>query len=118
MSVVLMALVALHTAGCADRAASPPAQGSIESIPLTQSTRQQAAQFVSLSSQDTGIYFENRFDWDNPRKNLYQHGYAGGGVCIGDYDNDNRPDIYLVSQTGRDRLYRGAGRGADVPTIV
>ncbi len=102
----MVTLAVLFGAGCADRAPPPPAEGSIESFPLAQATRHEGARFVSLSAQDTGIDFENRFDWDNPRKNLYQHGYAGGGVCIGDYDNDNRPDIYLVSQTGRDRLYR------------
>jgi hypothetical protein len=37
------------------------------------------------------------------------------GVCVGDYDNDGLPDIYL-SNFGRDTLYRnlGNGRFADV----
>ncbi|MGA1015560.1 MAG: FG-GAP repeat domain-containing protein [Limisphaerales bacterium] len=37
------------------------------------------------------------------------------GVCVGDYDNDRLPDIYL-SNFGRDTLYRnlGNGRFADV----
>lgn len=32
------------------------------------------------------------------------------GVCIGDYDNDNDPDIYL-SNFGPNRLYRNNGKG-------
>lgn len=65
--------------------------------------------FTQLDAAQTGIDFENRIDWDNPRKHLYMHSYAGGGVCIGDYDNDGRPDLYLTSQIGRDRLYRQVG---------
>ena len=65
--------------------------------------------FVRLSPERTGVRFENRFDWDTPRRNLYQHGFAGGGVCVGDYDGDGLPDLYLVSQVGRDSLLRQVG---------
>ncbi|MCH8822457.1 MAG: VCBS repeat-containing protein [Planctomycetes bacterium] len=118
-SLSLGALILTLFAGCSDReATTSPAptlsttlstQGSIESIPLTKSIQHHARSFVSLSPEQTGIDFLNRFDWGNKRKNLYQHGYAGGGVCIGDYDGDGKPDIYLVSQVGRDRLYRQVG---------
>ena len=30
----------------------------------------------------------------------------GAGVCTGDYDNDGRVDIFVVSQDGSNRLYR------------
>ncbi len=65
--------------------------------------------FTQLDATQTGIDFENRIDWDNARKHLYMHSYAGGGVCIGDYDNDGRPDLYLTSQIKSDRLYRQTG---------
>ena len=34
----------------------------------------------------------------------------GLGVCVGDYDNDGRPDLY-VSNFGPNRLYRNLGNG-------
>jgi hypothetical protein len=35
----------------------------------------------------------------------------GQGVCVGDYDNDGRPDL-LVTYYGTNRLYRNLGNGA------
>lgn len=81
-------------------------RAGIESHPLAPAGGGTGPLFESLPPQRSGVAFENTFDWDNPRKHLYEHGYAGGGVCIGDYDADGRPDLYLVSQVGRDRLYR------------
>lgn len=85
-------------------------QGELTSRPLASPTAPPGeTMFTQLDATHTGIDFENRIDWDNPRKQLYMHSYAGGGVCIGDYDNDGRPDIYLTSQVQRDRLFRQIG---------
>ncbi len=40
---------------------------------------------------------------------LVQTGW-GQGVCVGDYDNDGRPDLF-VSHFGQNRLYRNQGDG-------
>ena len=94
-------------AGCADADPLASRAGTIESRPLASpAVGRGGPLFTALTPQQTGVRFENRFDWLNPRRNLYQHGYAGGGVCAGDYDGDGRPDLYLVSQVGRDQLYR------------
>jgi len=98
-------MVTSLVAGCGDRGATPSDRGTIASTPLASAGAGGGPLFTALSPQQTGVEFENRFDWDNPRRNLYQHGYAGGGVCAGDFDGDGRPDLYLVSQVGRDRLY-------------
>lgn len=66
--------------------------------------------FLRRSPGETGLQFENLFDWQHPRKHLYPHGYAGGGVTVGDYDGDGRPDLFFTSQTGRDRLFRQVER--------
>ncbi len=100
-------MAAAVAAGCAEADPLASRAGTIESTPLEPAAGgEEGPLFTALTPQQTGIQFENRFDWDNPRRNLYQHGYAGGGVCAGDYDGDGRPDLYLVSQVGRDRLYR------------
>lgn len=62
--------------------------------------------FEKQPPEETGVTFTNRIDWSNERKHLYMHSYAGGGLCVGDYDGDGRPDIYIVSQIGEDALYR------------
>jgi hypothetical protein len=36
-------------------------------------------------------------------------GAIGTGVAIGDYDGDGRPDVFVVSKTGPNRLYRNRG---------
>src|ERR1700744_5529045 len=35
----------------------------------------------------------------------YRNFYNGGGVAIGDVDNDGKPDIFLVSNQGESKLY-------------
>ncbi len=98
-------------AGCApsDNPPPPAPTGDLRSVALADREPAGGPLFELLDPAATGVTFANRFDWDNPRKNLYMHGYACGGACIGDYDEDGRPDIYLVSQVGRDALYRQTG---------
>src|SRR6185436_15572737 len=95
-----------------DTSSAPtPAAGpaTVESAPLAPRSPGGASLFEQLSAEKTGIQFENRFEWGHPKEHLYPHGFAGGGVCVGDYDADGLPDVYFVSQTGRDRLYRNLG---------
>ena len=62
-----------------------------------------ATLFERLAPAATGIDFTAKIDNSQPRRYLYETGFAGGGVAIGDVDNDGRPDMYLVS-TARNRL--------------
>jgi len=101
-----LATIAL-LAGASALACQP---GDITSKPLiAPGAAPGATMFTPLDAAQTGIDFENRIDWENPRKHLYMHSYAGGGICVGDYDNDGRPDLYLTSQVQRDRLFRQVG---------
>jgi len=88
---------------------SKGSKGSIESVPLAAPRSSGGSLFERLSAERTGIDFRNDFDWDDERHYLFIHGYAGGGVCVGDYDGDGRPDVYLLGQLGHDRLYRQVG---------
>ncbi len=71
-----------------------------------------ATLFATLAPADTGIVTDNRYDDPKMWRNLYDafvYGSSGCGVAIGDYDGDGRPDVFVVSKTGRCRLFRNLG---------
>ena len=68
--------------------------------------------FVQLSPEDTGIRTENRFADPKMKGALYQEfetSSVGSGVAIGDYDNDGKPDLFVVSKTESCRLFHNLG---------
>ena len=71
-----------------------------------------ATMFVALSPERTGIVTENDYAdpamWAEHYQELV-YGAMGTGVSIGDYDNDGRPDLFVVSKTGQSRLFRNLG---------
>lgn len=66
--------------------------------------------FKKLTSQQTGIDFVNQLeekaDFDVFR---YRNYYNGGGVGIGDFNNDSLPDLYLTSNMNGNKLYLNKG---------
>lgn len=79
----------------------------IESKPLpSTNTKQGQTLFQSLPASETGVAFKNVIDIKHPMKRLYHSGFICGGVAIGDVDGDGRPDIYLASGIGSNKLYR------------
>ncbi len=66
--------------------------------------------FESISSAESGINFENIIEDDSAFNILtYRNKYNGGGVAIGDINNDNLPDVFLVSNMGKSKLYQNLG---------
>ncbi|ELR71502.1 hypothetical protein C900_02565 [Fulvivirga imtechensis AK7] len=66
--------------------------------------------FVKLSADQTGISFVNGIE--NQRNfNIfkYRNFYNGGGVAIGDINNDGLPDIYFTANMKKNRLYLNKG---------
>jgi hypothetical protein len=58
--------------------------------------------FTVVPPAQTGIVVENKYD--DPRMwgdhfEEFAYGASGTGVAIGDYDNDGRPDVFVVSKT-------------------
>ena len=54
-------------------------------------------QFTLLSSDQTGIDFNNQLNEDNSFNYFtYPYIYMGGGVSVGDINNDNLDDIYFT----------------------
>src|SRR5665647_2592327 len=60
--------------------------------------------------ENTGIDFDNKVV-DNKLENsfLFRNFYNGGGVAIGDINNDGLPDVFLTSNQGENKLYLNKG---------
>ncbi len=71
-----------------------------------------ATMFTNLPSDQTGLAVINSYDdpamWGAHYRE-FSLGAIGTGVAIGDYDGDGRPDIFIVSKTGPNHLYRNLG---------
>jgi hypothetical protein len=67
--------------------------------------------FSKLSSSQTGIEFRNLLKEEYPEFNivLYPYFYNGGGVAIGDINNDGLPDICFTGNMVKNRLYLNKG---------
>jgi hypothetical protein len=67
--------------------------------------------FQLLSSAQTNIHFVNSLtDSDKPGILSYLYFYNGGGVAIGDINNDGLPDIFFTSnKKGGNKLYINKG---------
>jgi len=60
--------------------------------------------------QNTGIHFVNKVvNTDSANILNYRNFYNGGGVAIGDINNDGLPDIFLTSNMGANKLYLNEG---------
>ena len=67
--------------------------------------------FELLPSSETNIHFNNQIT-DNDRPGIldYLYFYNGGGVAIGDINNDGLPDIFFTSnKKGGNKLYLNKG---------
>ncbi|MFV8226044.1 VCBS repeat-containing protein [Christiangramia aquimixticola] len=68
------------------------------------------ALFSEMSAEETGIDFINEVQ-NQPDFNIfkYRNFYNGGGVAIGDINNDGLPDIYLTANMKPNKLYLNKG---------
>lgn len=66
--------------------------------------------FTRLSSHETNITFVNK-NIEDEKYNVftYEYFYNGGGVAVGDINNDGLPDIYFSSNQGENKLYLNKG---------
>ncbi|MFM7328634.1 MAG: VCBS repeat-containing protein, partial [Bacteroidota bacterium] len=66
--------------------------------------------FTLLDEDETGVEFTNNLTFDQ-QFNIYTYRnyYNGGGVAIGDVNNDGLPDIYFNSNQSTNRLFLNKG---------
>jgi hypothetical protein len=83
--------------------------------------------FARVLAEQSGVDFVNKgvIRQTNARGEPINFGtgsaqHTAGGVCIGDFDGDNRQDLFLTRPAGGNRLYRNLGdfRFADVTAEV
>ena len=69
-----------------------------------------ATLFTLLPAEKTGINFSNQVSYNeefNPY--TFRNFFNGGGVAIGDVNNDQLPDIYFCSNQGSNKLFLNKG---------
>ena len=66
--------------------------------------------FIAADSTMTGIHFSNRITiGDSLTLNGYEYIYNGGGVAVGDINNDGLQDIYFTGNMVSSKLYLNKG---------
>lgn len=69
------------------------------------------SQFKLISSEKTGITFTNLIE-NTASLNIlnYLYFYNGGGVAVGDFNNDGLQDLYFTANQTSDKLYINQGQ--------
>lgn len=86
---------------------------------LTLQACRQDPLFMPVPPEQSGIVFSNNIREDSNINMLtYEYLYNGGGVGVGDFNNDGRPDLYFTASLGPNALYLNEGglRFRDVTT--
>ncbi|MCM5661907.1 VCBS repeat-containing protein [Galbibacter mesophilus] len=74
------------------------------------SCKKEGELFSNPSAEDTGITFTNTITETNELNILdYLYFYNGGGLAVGDINNDNLPDIFLSGNQVKNKLYLNKG---------
>lgn len=66
--------------------------------------------FTKLDSSETGIdFFNENHETENTNILSYEYYYNGGGVALGDINNDGLTDVYFTSNIFPNKLYLNKG---------
>jgi hypothetical protein len=94
--IVVVFVLTMFCSGCTDKK-----EVELEKPPIY---------FESVSSELSGIDFSNDLrHLDNLNIIDYLYYYNGGGVAIGDINNDGLDDVYLTANQSSDKLYLNLG---------
>ena len=85
---IIFCLIILFLASCQDEIPTPQKR------------------FAKLTPTETGIDFRNDLSFDNEYNiYTYRNFYNGGGVGVGDFNNDGFEDIYFTSNQKENQLF-------------
>ncbi len=90
-------------------------------IVLSQCGKNNAPLFRLVDADESGLDFENTVEEKDSINILtVQYMYHGGGVAIGDFNNDNLQDVFFTGNMVDNRLYlnRGELKFEDITTIA
>ena len=78
--------------------------------PVTSTVTAKGPLLSPVPAEKSGIAFNNTIT-ESPDLNYFTYVYAynGGGVAVGDIDNDGLPDVYFTGNQVGDKLYRNMG---------
>ncbi len=83
---------------------------SLSMVCNTFSQTDYSANFQKLNSRKAGISFKNQLKEDANNNILrYEYFYNGGGVAVGDLDNDGLEDLFFTGNMSSNKVYRNLG---------
>ena len=67
--------------------------------------------FIQKQPSETGLFFQNQLD-ERADFNIlnYLYYYNGGGVGIGDFNNDGLIDLFFTRNMGENKMFLNKGR--------
>ncbi|WP_296699057.1 VCBS repeat-containing protein [Algoriphagus sp.] len=66
--------------------------------------------FEKISNRKSGITFKNQLKEDEKNNILrYEYFYNGGGVAVGDLDNDGLEDLFFTANLESNKIYKNLG---------
>ena len=69
-----------------------------------------SSRFVAVSSEHSGIHFNNNIkETDSINVLDFENVYNGGGVGVGDFNKDGLPDLYFTGNLVSNKLYLNKG---------
>jgi hypothetical protein len=79
-------------------------------ILLTQAATSQQTLFSLLPSKQTGVDFKNEIvETEGLNVLAYEYFFNGGGLAVGDLDNDGLQDLFFTANMGPNKVYRNLG---------
>ncbi|MBL4705445.1 MAG: VCBS repeat-containing protein, partial [Flavobacteriales bacterium] len=104
ITIAFIGLTLVAIVGCDATNENEPSGTWVQTIPSEEK------RFTLLTSEQTGIDFINEIK-DGPQINVifYEYYHNGGGVAVGDINNDGLPDIYFTSNLFENKLYLNKG---------